>query len=296
MDDLIALTNKYAKGAGRIQEGQRNAAERDERLSRWLSWVSAALSAAVGTSIFTQWVQKQPIPFGVAAIVAASLSALQRTAKLDERAEAHRVVSAEYGGLRRRAGMLRLRLEGGDVKRELGLVQLELIEKDLSELARKARTLPNSIYKPAVKAFKISHPEYFTEPTHAGGVVIRGEGAALQYLIVQTKKKPHKWVLPKGHIKVGESPEQAARREVLEESGVEAVVREMLDTVEFLAPNGPVKVQFFLMDAIKEGPPREGRERQWLDFDGAIQGLKFIEAQRLICQAHVAIKIRASRV
>ena len=293
MDDLIARTNKYAKGAGQTQEGQRRAAERDERRSQWLSWLSAALSAVVGTSIFAQWVQKNPIPFGLAAIAAASLSAVQRTAKLDERAEAHRVASAEYGGLRRRADMLRLRLEGGDVTREMGLLELEQIGKGLSELAKKVRTLPDSIYKRAKKAFKNSHSEYFTsEPTHAGGVVIRREGATLQYLVVQTKKEPREWVLPKGHIEYGESPEQAARREVLEETGVETVVREVLDTVEFSAPNGPVRGQFFLMDAIREGSPREGRERKWLDFDEAIRWLQFKEAQRLICQAHATIKIR----
>lgn len=293
MDDLIARANKYAKGAGQTQEGQRSAAEKHERFSRWLSWVSTALSAVVGTSIFTDWVQTSPISFGLAAIVAAVLSAVQRTSRLDDRAEAHRVAGAEYGGLRRRADMLRLRLEGGDVTREKGLVELEQIGKDLSELAKKTRTLPESIYKPATEAFKKSHPEYFTStPTHAGGVVIRREGATIEYLVVQTKKEPHEWVLPKGHIEHGESPEQAARREVLEETGVETVVRDVLDTVEFSAPNGRVKGQFFLMEAIGEGPPREGRERKWLNFDEAIQRLQFKEAQRLVCQAYTVCKIR----
>jgi len=88
MEDLIVRANKYAISAGRTGEGQYRAAERDERFARWLSWVSTALSAVVGTSIFADWVKTYPLPFGLAAIVAAALSAVQRTSKLDERAEA----------------------------------------------------------------------------------------------------------------------------------------------------------------------------------------------------------------
>jgi hypothetical protein len=132
-----------------------------------LSWVSTALSAVAGTSIFAQWAQTNPIPFGLAAIVAAALSTLQRTSKLDERAEAHRVAGAEYGSLRRRADLLRLRIKGGDVTREKGLVELGQIGKDLSELAKKTRMLPDRIYQPAAGMFEKTHPEYFTSvPTH----------------------------------------------------------------------------------------------------------------------------------
>ncbi|MBI5291070.1 MAG: SLATT domain-containing protein [Chloroflexi bacterium] len=291
MDDLIARANKYATSAGRTGEGQYRAAEKDERSARWLGWVSTALSAVVGASIFAQWVQAYPLPFGLAAIVAAALTAVQRTSKLDERAEAHRVAGAEYGRLRRRADMLRLRLEGGDVKRAMGLVELEQIGEDLSELAKKTRALPDSIYEPAAKKFNEKHPEYsMIAPTHAGGVVARSEGTTIQYLVVQAKKGPREWVLPKGHIERDESPEQAARREVLEETGVETAVRDVLDTVEFSAPSGRVKAQFFLMEVVGEGPPREGRERKWLNFDEAMDGLRFKEARRLVCQAHALLR------
>ena len=63
--------------------------------------------------------------------------------------------------------------------------------------------------KPAIMADQ-TQPEYSTNtPTHAGGVVIRREGVNIQYLVVQTKKEPREWVLPKGHIEGGESMEQA---------------------------------------------------------------------------------------
>ena len=291
MYDLIMKAKKCARGAGQIQEGQRRASEKVEFASRWIGWLSVVLSAVVGTSIFAEWIKVYQIPFGLAAIIAAALGALQRASKLDERAEDHRVVAAEYGGLRRRADMLRLRLEAGDVARDKGLSELNQIGEDLSILAKRARPLPDRIYELAKESFKKTHQEYYSSPpTHAGGIVFRKIEDTLQFLVVQALSETNEWVLPKGHIEPGESPEQAARREVLEEAGIHAVICNTLDTVEYVAPKGLVKGRFFLMESIKEGTPIEGREKKWLSFDDAVQRLQFKEAQQLICQAYSMIR------
>ena len=160
MNDLVARVNKYSLGAGRTQEGQYLGAKRDERLSNWIGWTSAILSGVVGTSIFAHGVQEYPIPFGMAAFVAAALAAVQRTAKLPERAEAHRLSGAEYGRLRRRADMLRLRIEGKDVTRADALLQIDALGERLSDLAKQARVLPLAIYKRGSREFDRTHPEY----------------------------------------------------------------------------------------------------------------------------------------
>jgi hypothetical protein len=164
MNDLTERANKYARGAGRTQEGHYIRAKRDERVSNWIGWSSAGLSAAVGTSIFAQWVHSDPIPFGLAAILAATLTAVQRTSKLAERAEAHRVAGTEYGRLRRRADMLQLRLKGGDISREAAMSELDTFGERLSDLAKKSRVLPDATYKRAKRLFDKDHEEYKQVP------------------------------------------------------------------------------------------------------------------------------------
>ena len=65
-----------------------------------------------------------------------------------------------------------------------------------------------------------------------GGVILDGR----KVLLVQVKNMKGKkiWTFPKGHIEAGETPRQAALREVLEETGYKAViVRPMIRVVQW---------------------------------------------------------------
>ncbi|MEN8376041.1 MAG: NUDIX domain-containing protein [Gemmatimonadota bacterium] len=54
--------------------------------------------------------------------------------------------------------------------------------------------------------------------TSAGGVVYRREAGGIRYLLI---RDPYgNWGLPKGHVEEAESVEEAARREVSEETGL----------------------------------------------------------------------------
>ena len=55
-----------------------------------------------------------------------------------------------------------------------------------------------------------------------GGVILDGR----KVLLVQVKNMKGKkiWTFPKGHVEAGETPRQAALREVLEETGYKAVI------------------------------------------------------------------------
>ncbi len=102
------------------------------------------------------------------------------------------------------------------------------------------------------------------EPPRAGGVVYRGAaGGGVEYLLVKASGDPAAWVLPKGHVEAGESAEQAAVREVHEETGVWARVLAPLGIVQYASGGELVVVRFFLMEHLETGRSPEGRRPQW---------------------------------
>ncbi len=68
--------------------------------------------------------------------------------------------------------------------------------------------------------------------THAGGVVYRMVNGNKEFLLVSAKRCSLIWVLPKGQIKLSESEEQAALREVKEESGLKVSITEKIGNAE----------------------------------------------------------------
>lgn len=71
------------------------------------------------------------------------------------------------------------------------------------------------------------------EEISAGGLVVDKSGE-LGLLIGRIDKRGRMlWSLPKGHIEAGESPEDAALREVLEETGIKSSITRSLGVIDF---------------------------------------------------------------
>jgi 8-oxo-dGTP pyrophosphatase MutT (NUDIX family) len=131
----------------------------------------------------------------------------------------------------------------------------------------------------------LSSSPVMIDPTHAGGIVVRGNGDQLRVLLVTATRQASLWVFPKGHIEDGETPEAAAAREVEEEAGVVATVAEPIGTLEFKNARGTVRAQFYLMKFVSEGPPRENRRRAWFTVDEARQALVYEDSRMLVLRA-----------
>lgn len=137
--------------------------------------------------------------------------------------------------------------------------------------------------------FRQPAPPTLTEPTHAGGVVFKGKGIEKRYLLVQASDEPDTWVLPKGHIESGEPAREAAVREVREETGVWArVTGEVKEVVAYVAKGEPVRVQFYVMEALKEEKPRDRRGHDWLPLDRAVERAKHAESKMLLRRAEAS--------
>lgn len=103
----------------------------------------------------------------------------------------------------------------------------------------------------------------------AGGVVIKDE------CILLLKNQTGRWVLPKGHVEEKESLRMAAKREVFEESGIEAKIEQKLGWMSydftFDGIHYDKKVLWFRMREISGTPTPLGKEgfvrAEYIPFD-----------------------------
>jgi 8-oxo-dGTP pyrophosphatase MutT (NUDIX family) len=101
----------------------------------------------------------------------------------------------------------------------------------------------------------------------AGGVVTRAAGAGVEVLVVH-RPRYDDWSIPKGKVEPGETDEDAARREVAEETGYLCTLGEEMETVRYIDRKGRNKqVRFWHMAVSNEvawAPNDEVDERRWI--------------------------------
>jgi 8-oxo-dGTP diphosphatase len=108
----------------------------------------------------------------------------------------------------------------------------------------------------------------------AGGIVLRGN--ARPRIAVVRLRREKAWVLPKGKLMPREHPRDAAKREVLEETGYNVSVHEFLGSMSYVIEGRIKIVQFWLMRAVGT-PARElmgdVKAVKWLPLQQAIKTL-----------------------
>ncbi len=120
----------------------------------------------------------------------------------------------------------------------------------------------------------------------AGGVLFdKGE-------VFLLRKPNGEWVMPKGHLESGETPEEAAVREVFEETGLKARIVSKLGRTQyrFRTPNGDIirkVVHWYLMEVgsreLRVEPTFE--EGVFLPAELAIKTLTFENDRGIVRQA-----------
>jgi len=129
------------------------------------------------------------------------------------------------------------------------------------------------------------------EETSAGGLVLdRATDIPLAALIGRRDRRGRLlWSLPKGHVEAGESTEDAAVREVEEETGIKGRLLAPLGTIDFwfVADGRRIHktVHHFLMEASGgelSDADAEVSEVAWVPLDEVARRLAYADERRLV--------------
>jgi 8-oxo-dGTP pyrophosphatase MutT (NUDIX family) len=130
------------------------------------------------------------------------------------------------------------------------------------------------------------------EEVSAGGVVVRGGEVVV---IVPTRRAANGnkvLALPKGHVDPGETPAQAAEREVREEAGVEARLVDRLGEVRYWYQRDgrriPKVVTFFLFDYVAGDVGDHDHEvelARWMPLEQAARELTYKGEREMVGRA-----------
>ncbi|MEO8622850.1 MAG: NUDIX domain-containing protein, partial [bacterium] len=126
-----------------------------------------------------------------------------------------------------------------------------------------------------------------TTPARVGRVLQAGAiavapGAIPRLLLVRPLAGNDEWIFPKGHIEPGETPADAAKRELREEAGVIGRPLGRVGQSHFVSKHERVAVTYYLMQALRREAIHESREQRWCTVGEALALLTHPDAKRLV--------------
>ena len=159
--------------------------------------------------------------------------------------------------------------------------------------------------KPAARTPKTKTPySKRVDEVSAGGLVIDTTGK-LGLLIGRRDLKDVSgkrilWSLPKGHIEDGETPEQAALREVQEETGIQSVIEKSLGVIDFWFMAGGKRIHktvhhYLFRESGGVLAPQESEvdEVGWFPLAEIIERLAYPDEKKLIARTNATEELGA---
>jgi 8-oxo-dGTP diphosphatase len=120
----------------------------------------------------------------------------------------------------------------------------------------------------------------------AGGIILRTTPRGDEIMIV-LRKRHQDWTLPKGKVRDDESFQDAALREVEEETGCSCRLGNYLGTISYSDNGVPKVVMFWKMTVLQEKPVannEEIAEAAWMQVPAAIQKLTHTQEKTLLAR------------
>jgi ADP-ribose pyrophosphatase YjhB (NUDIX family) len=129
------------------------------------------------------------------------------------------------------------------------------------------------------------------EETSAGGLVLDRSGTVTKAALIARHDRKGRlvWSMPKGHLEPGETPEDAAIREVQEETGIEAHVIGTLGTIDFWFMSQDRRIHKTVHHYLLEADGGELSDADievvsvaWVPLDDVAELLRYPDERRLV--------------
>lgn len=122
-----------------------------------------------------------------------------------------------------------------------------------------------------------------------GAVIFRNINGQRRFLLIKNKRSAH-WGFPKGHIERGETKEQTAKREVLEETGLHINIYDGFSSTSEYKIAGRVEKRVTILlgsttDTQTVIQQEEIEDYIWLEYDKALASLKFENDKTILISA-----------
>ena len=141
--------------------------------------------------------------------------------------------------------------------------------------------------------------EYPSRPISAVGVAVFKQE---KVLLIKRNKPPKsfEWSIPGGAQDLGEPAKEAARREVMEETGIEISDIELIDVIDFVKKdeNGDIEYHYNLIDYSASyyrgdlSPGDDAIEAKWVSLSDLEEYNLWSETKALLNKAAIQRKIR----
>ena len=121
----------------------------------------------------------------------------------------------------------------------------------------------------------------------AGGLVCRPGPAGLVEVAIIHRPEYDDWSLPKGKLEPGEGAEEAALREVEEETGLRCRLGESIGCTAYIDKRGRPKTVCYWAMVVQSGrfaPGQEVDQLRWLTVDEAVELLTYEHDRELLIQ------------
>lgn len=113
----------------------------------------------------------------------------------------------------------------------------------------------------------------------AGAIIVRDNGGVQEILLEYRGREDLKdWTFPKGGIEEGETPEETAKREIMEETGLEVeIIKTLPDSYYHAGRYGEAKTYMFLAKPTggKIKPEFDRDKVEWVPIDKASERLSY---------------------